>query len=269
MDNKLIELNRKLEILKEREKEYLSLKQQLINAAKNIYGESIIDDYSIPENFNLHDLNSKETVIRIDQTVPVPYSNEDFTELLKMPKRAITNIFCEPHGRKFVQSMFLIGKASSGKYVLFSFSVVRDKKEKDNYTIKLDVKPQGKFWMPLARLDCATGMSHANLINEGKVASSQEEVKRIPTPHLHIYNELTQVLFFDELEYASATSMAHMLNLSKPLDDKENFMTVLNYMLKFCNVNVRTTTVDTSIYGNYLFNFEDVHCISTPKELGD
>lgn len=267
MENVASEINRKLEVLRTRQKNYDSLKQSLIKTAKTVYGASIIDDYSIPAFFDVRSLNKEEALVRIDQTVPMPYSNEDFNEFLTMPKHVINNIFCEAHGRKFVQSMFLIGKNKKGQYALFSFSIVRDKKEKDNYSIKLDIKPQGKFWMPVARLDCATGMAHPNFLENGTIAENYEGVTRVPTPHLHLYSEACQVLFYDELEYALAKNMNHLVDLTKPLEDKENLMKCLNYMLELCNVNVRTTNVDTSLYGNYLFDFEDVQCVATPKEL--
>lgn len=260
-------VKKEIESLKQKELNYNQIKNNLINTAQKLFGEDIMDNYFIPDDFDISSLNEDEILCRHNQEVSVPYSNFTFREMLEMPKKVVKNIFIKPNKNKNVQGMFLIGKTKNGKYALFALTIVRDTKNKGDYSIVLDVKVKGKFYMNLARIDCSIGMSHPNYIKDGKVIDREEDLVRVPTPHLHLAQEETQVLFNENLDYSLATSLLHLQDLSQNIESDKNLMTYVNYMLKLANINVRTMQVDTSKYGNYLFNFEDVECINTPKDL--
>lgn len=255
--------------LQTKEQNYSALLEQLSGIAKEHYGETIMYDYTIPHNFNLEQLNENEIVARTEQAIAVPYNNRIFKELLSIPKKVVKNIFIKSNKGKNVQGMFLIGKNQRGGHALFALTIVRDIKNPQDYSIKLDVKPQNKFWLPLARIDCSEGMSHPNYIINGKVVNSNEEIVRVPTPHIHINNQLTQVLFSDSLEYCLAKPLQHVVNKKTPYQTESTFMNLVNYMLKLANIKVRIMeNLNHNQIGNTLFNFEDVYCVNTPKELG-
>ena len=254
--------------LESRKKKYDVLLERLSHTAKEKYGEDIMYNYSIPSNFNINTLDEKEIIARTQQEISVPYNNKVFKEMISMPKRVVKNIFIKNNKGKNVQGMFLIGKNSKKDFALFSLTIVRDIKNPQDYSIKLDVKPQNKFWMPLVRIDCGMGMRHPNYLVKGNVVENNDMIVRVPTPHIHINNQLTQVLFYDNLEYSLAKPLEYVINKKTPYQTKNTLINLIDYVLKYANIKVRfMENINPAQYGNTLFNFEDVCCADEPIKL--
>ena len=251
-----------IEELHERERNYVNLRAEQVEKAKTMYGENILEDYSLPKNFDLTNLNENDVCVRIDQTCPIPYSNKAFHEFINMPKKVINNIFIKNNKGKNVQGMFLLGKDSNGKYTLFALTIIREIKNPKEYNIKLDVCPQGKTWINVLRIDNEEGLTHPNYLSYGHTVSHTEKINRIPTPHLHVNNQLSQVLFYDDLTHTEAASLTHLIK-DKDIKNDAGLIRMLKCMLNIGNIDVKLIeNVDTSMLGNYLFSFENVHQIT-------
>ena len=87
------------------------------------------------------------------------------------------------------------------------------------FNIKLDFCPQGLDWVNLVRVDCE-GPSHPDYIDEdGKLL---DEIKILPTPHVHFNSEIDQVVFQDKLEYTTAYDLSKILDTTKSYKDEKN-----------------------------------------------
>ena len=127
----ILKLKNQLEIVQDNEKNYYPLKDELINKAKELYGDDIFRNCALPTDFNLYTLTAEYFLDRQYQETAMPYSNRLIAEMIEMPKEPINTIYQENKKGKTIQGVYLIGKNKYNAPVLFAFSIVKD----ENLTI--------------------------------------------------------------------------------------------------------------------------------------
>ena len=255
--------------LVERNNVYLNLKHKLEKNAKEKFGDDIFIRYELDPQFDLSKLDEKFFYSKVVQQTSLPYSNRIFDELLATEKYPVTNYFNLNTDDKNVFGTYLIAKSKNGKPLLFAFSVVRDKKKKDNFSIKLEFSPQGKTWIDILRLD-SNDSEHINYFKNGKLAKSEEEITLEPTPHIHKNSEEAQVLFFDRLQ-DSPTKTLPFIERKIQGNIKQTFKYCLEYFLRYSglNANINPNLNENLEFGfnNPLFDYSSLRFYSKAKEF--
>lgn len=245
--------------LQDRTESYKMLNYSLQQKAKKAFGENIFSNPELPADFDLNSLDGKFFEERQYIDYSMPYSDRMFQEFIDMKKTPVNSLFTyNTDNGKIVSGAYLIGKSKYDKPVLFALSVVRDRKDKNHFTINLQVSPQGKTWVDLVRLD-NNDSKHLNYIVNNKLVASEEDLLPAPTPHIHKNCEMAQVLFHDNLTH---TPCKHLPHLDAYLDSPSMLKESLDYFIKYTGLNI---DYDHNL-GNDL-NFDFNHPLFTYSSL--
>lgn len=259
-----------LETINERNQNYTELRDSLINAAKSRYGADIFSNLSLPKDFQLNALGKDHFEQRYYQTTALPYTDKQFAGMLSSPKVLINTPFMLNKKGKNIFGVYMLGRDSKNKPVLYALTVIRDPKFKNNFSIKLDVCPQGKVWLDVARLD-SEGPNHPNFFVGGKLAKNESEVEYSPTPHLHKQSEKAQVLFHDNLTYTTATDLSKAIDLEKSHKDNTFFKTSFDWFVEKTNIDIQLNQSLTGDYdynfGNPLVDYDSTTYVDTPENF--
>ena len=242
--------DRVLNTINQRNNNYTSLKNDLIKQAKQTYGEDIFSKLWLPEDYELNALTKDHFEQRYYQQTALPYSNEQFSNMFASQKTLINTPFMFNHKGKNVFGVYMLGK-HNGKAVLYALTVIRDPKFKNKFTIKLDVCPQGKVWLELARLD-SEGPRHPNFFIAGQPAQTKNDITYAPTPHFHKQSEQAQVLFCDDLTYTTAQDLSNVIDVSKSHTDNTFFKNCFDWFVDKTNINIH---LNKNLSGDYDYSF--------------
>ena len=259
-----------LETLNKRNEQYNELKKSLIDAAQKQYGADIFSNIALPKGFELNKLGQDHFADRYYQTTALPYNDKQFTKMVSSPKVFINTPFMLNKKGKNIFGAYMLGKDNKNKPVLYALTVIRDPKFKNKFSIKLDVCPQGKVWLDVARLD-SEGPSHPNFFIGGKLAKCDSEVEFSPTPHLHKQSEQAQVLFHDDLTYTTSTDLSSVIDLNKSYKDNTFFRNCFDWFIEKTNIDVKLNKNLTGDYdysfGNPLVDYDSISYVDTPENF--
>lgn len=234
----------------------------LIKEASSVLGEDFLLNYHLPQDFDFSQLNEIFFTERNPQTLALPFDDEVFNKFLTIEKQII-NL---PIMQKDVHGAFLVAN-DNGKPIVFALSIV--KKTEIDLNIKLDVLVGGKTWLPLCRLD-TFGPSHPNYFNSDKVLDVPQ---RAPTPHLHINNQLTQILCYDDLDYTTANYLLSLAYENNQENDSPLIKRAINYFFEATNINapINEKIIDSYDYDstNPLFDYTKISFAEFGFELYD
>ena len=101
--------NRQSAILKLYDQPELA-KQEALEKLKSLGLEDVLDDYFLPDNYNLDKLKNLEINTPRLQIVKLPFKNQDIKIMLDMPKIQISTPKIEHSMGKTYHSVFLLGK---------------------------------------------------------------------------------------------------------------------------------------------------------------
>ena len=258
----ILKVKKQLEVIKNNADNYSMLKEELVKTAQVYYGDDILSDFSLPENFNLFNLDENYFNQRQYQNISMPYSNRLFNEMITCAKIPVNNIYQQNVKGKTVQGVYLIGKNKQGKPVLFALSIVKGYLT-NKYNIKLDVCPQGKCWINLLRIDLNNELDlHPNFFSGKKVCQSVEDIEYVSNPHLHRINQESQILNNHNLEEIPAVSLQPIIEEIKHKYNNDEVITCLNYFINYCNIRVplnkNIKSSDDIDFGKYIFSYADV-----------
>ncbi len=242
-----------LSLIKENSKNYDKLRNELIKKAEHKFGKNIFTDFQLPIDFSLNNLDDSIFRNRTTQTLPLPYSNEIFELLKKMPKKAINDVYNFNNKGYNITGVYLIGKYDN-KPVLFAFNICRFLAYKDylNFSIKLDVCVGGKTWLQLLRLD-SYGPSHPNYFQNKKVCQKESEVQYVKTPHLHINSQENEILTHNIIDYSPAIELDFNFENFRS-DDKTLLKKCFEYFKKYANIEIE---INKKIENDYHYDFNN------------
>lgn len=259
-----------LKLFQENEKQYDDLLKTLVLHAKEKLGKNIFTDFHLPLNFSLNNLDDSIFKSRSNQTLPLPFPNEMFDLFIKMPKKAINNVYNFNNKGNNITGIYLIGKHNS-KSVLYALSVVRFLGYNDylNFCIKLDVCIAGKTWLNLLRLD-SFGPAHPNYFEGKKVFTDESSVPYIQTPHLHVNSQENQILAYNRLSYSPAIELKFNFENFRS-DDKRLLKNCFQYFKEFANIDIEINkNIEKDFHYNFnnpLYDYEKIQQVNSVKEL--
>ena len=192
------------------------------------------------------------------QDFAMPYTDSSLKTFRDMTKKPVGNPFMFEHKDKLVHGTYLLGEHNSHD-VLFAFSIVRDKKERKNYqnfSIKLDMCVNGATWLPLLRLD-SSGEPHANLIVNNQVVDTVDDIQYVEAPHIHLATERSQVIC-DTLSYSPAFTPKELGIRLNP-ESETYFQDALKGTMKLCGISSRYMSKDNpdklADHRHYIFDY--------------
>ncbi len=259
-----------LDLIKDNSKNYDQLYNQLIEEAKQKLGNNIFTDFQLPINFSLNNLDDSIFKRRNLQTMALPFSNKIFELLIKMPKKAINDVYNFNNKGYNVTGIYLVGKYND-KPILFALNVNRFLTYKDylNFSIKLDVCIGGKTWLQLLRLD-SSGDSHPNFFEGKSVCQDESKIIYAKTPHLHINSQENEVLSYNIIDYSPAIELDFNFKNFRS-DDKTLLKNCFEYFKKYANIDIE---INKEIENDYhydfnkpLYDYSKINQVYSVKEL--
>ena len=249
--------NRQSAILKLYDQPELA-KLEALEKLKSLGLENVLDDYFLPDNYNLDKLKNLEINTPRLQIVKLPFKNQDIKIMLDMPKIQISTPKIEHSMGKTYHSVYLIGKYKDKKMVyLLSVEYARDQKRPPcDFHIKLDALVGGKTWFSLMRID-SMGNPHPNYFENGVPVKTYNEVKKIRTPHLHTASYEAQ-MFTNTTHYSNAEELDFLDYENINFEDGTLFTSLMQTFLKRCNAEVNIKDVAGS-----WFDFDNTNIFDT------
>lgn len=262
-------LTKDQELMLANEKNFNKVKAEKIKKAQ----EAGIDfnNLQIPDNFDFQALTGDYFLKRCPQEVAAPITNEQAQTLMRMKKMMIGQPYTKPSktGGKLIHGAYFVSRTEP-RY-LFAVSIVTPEKGDDkffDYNVKLDVCLSGKQWLPLARFD-SLGPAHPNYVQNGKVVE-KVDVPNAETPHLHTYDEYTQIVC-DDLEYSLANEVDRSLYNMKDAKNPQYFKAGIQSFFNMFGVDaIINKEVESDYKYNYnqpLFDWANYKYITSKKDL--
>ena len=216
-----------------------------------------INKYWIGRDFDIDKLTSSTDIFEVGasgpQTIPLPFSDKMFQSFREMPKKPISYPITINNRNNIVHGIYLMGKDSGGRRVIFAFSIAKDQRDKyayKNFNIKLDMLVAGKEWLPLVRFD-GLSPAHPNYIVDGKVVADEDCIEMVAGPHIHLTDQATQ-LYTDDLSYSIAHEVPPRIAKLSQNNTQEFFQAAVNYTLSKCGLSKK---ILTSGNPDYLIGF--------------
>ena len=204
-------------------------KQDVIKKSVKALGFNFLNDYGLPNNFNLKDSKLAD-VLRGErdlQEQPMPFTDQMFESFMhskKMPINSFIITESNTGSAKKTYNQLFISKHDD-KDCLFRLAITYHPKYIGDFSISMTMLVGGKDWLPLYRYD-SDGGDHSNWIKDGEVLTNPEIIK---TPHLHINNQKTQVYFAHNVAHTDAQELTRIKGLleSGELDRSDHMMAAL------------------------------------------
>ncbi|MBR2468340.1 MAG: hypothetical protein IKB42_04805 [Clostridia bacterium] len=253
--------------IKDNAARYDAVRKQKIEAAKAAGVD--FGRLSVPDDFEFGQFGEDYFKQRCPQQLPIPITDKQAKVLMDMKKKMIGIPYVTKNKGKIIQGAYFVSDTDPRYFFAVSIVTPEDGNDKFfDYNVKLDVCLSGKQWLPLARFD-SFGPGHPNYTKDGQVVEPNKVVNQ-RTPHLHLYDEFTQVVC-DDIEYTPAHDVDRRLFTQKESNDPQYFKSGIKSFFGMLNIQ---PTYNKVVENNYhfthqqpLFSWENIDYSRTPREM--